>query len=86
MSTTTTVRPIYEIAQEIDRTWKNVYFGAVPYLAAMHSLDSIRDWYFDDPAKHIIVYFLSNASNWRGEDARRIKAELKAMVSPSWKD
>ena len=28
----------------------------------------------------IVRYFLSNATTWRGEDARRIKAELKALL------
>lgn len=26
------------------------------------------------------IYFLANASYWKGEDARRIKAELKSMI------
>lgn len=30
-------RPISTIADEIRRDWKNVYFGAVPYLNAMAS-------------------------------------------------
>lgn len=31
---------IAEIAQVIRRDWKQVYFGAVPYLDAMRSMDS----------------------------------------------
>lgn len=76
----TQTRPLYEIAGEIHRTWPKVYFGAVPYLAAMGDLDSIRDSYGLDSADDIVRYFLSNATTWRGEDARRIKAELKAML------
>jgi hypothetical protein len=30
-----------------------------------------------DDANGIILYFLANASSWRGDTARRIKAELK---------
>jgi hypothetical protein len=33
-----------------------------------------------DGAETIVRYFLSNASTWRGEDAKRIKAELKSML------
>jgi hypothetical protein len=33
-----------------------------------------------DTAKSIVLYFLSNASSWRGEKAKSIKAELKKMV------
>lgn len=81
MSTTTTaVRPLYEIAREIRRTWKNVYFGAVPYLDAMSSLDKVTDRYIMDSGKSIVNYFLANATGWRGDDAKRIKAELKAMI------
>lgn len=72
-------RPLYEIANEIRKDWKNVYFGAVPYLDAMFSLDKITDNYGMDSAKSIVLYFLSNASSWRGDNAKRIKTELKAM-------
>lgn len=74
-------RSIREIALEISRVWKNVFYGAVPYLKAMHQLNSIQDQYMNDSGKSIVLYFLSNAANWRGEDARRIKAELKSLTS-----
>lgn len=74
------MRPIYEIALEISRDWKKPYFGAVPYLDAMRSLNSVTDNFHQDSAKSVVLYFLSNASTWRGETAKRVKAELKAMV------
>lgn len=73
-------RPIHEIAAEIAADWEKPYFGAVPYLDAMRSLDKITDRYGEDSAKWIVLYFLSNATTWRGDTARRVKAELKAMV------
>ena len=73
-------RPINEIAAEIHRNWKNPYFGAVPYLDAMGLLESIDDNFYNDSAKSVVLYFLANAGTWRGEAARRIKAELKAMT------
>ena len=73
-------RPIYEIAKEIRKDWKNIYFGAVPYVDAMQELNQITDKYYADDAKSVILYFLANASSWRGETAKRIKAELKAMA------
>ena len=76
-------RPIHEIAREISRDWKNVYFGAVPYLEALHSLDSIEDKYIFDTGESIVLYFLSNANTWRGETARRVKAELKGILKGS---
>ena len=73
-------RPLYEIARDIRNDWKKPYFGAKPYLDAMATLDSIEDNYGWDSAKSIVLYFLSNASTWRGDTAKAIKKELKAMV------
>ena len=78
--TTTKLRPIYSIANEIRMDWKKVYFGAVPYLNAMLQLQSIDDNYGMDSAKSVVLYFLSNAGTWRGETAKRIKKELKTMA------
>lgn len=66
-------RPIYEIAAEVRKDWKKVYFGAVPYLDAMGSLDKITDNYFEDSGKSVVLYFLANAQSWRGEKAKAIK-------------
>ena len=74
------LRSLSAIAREIRRDWRNVWFGAVPYLDAMASLDSVQDKYGCDSAASIVRYFLGNAAQWRGETARRVKAELKAMV------
>jgi hypothetical protein len=74
------MRPIYEIAEEIEREWPKVWFGARPYLDAMHSLTNITDNYMYDSGESVVLYFLSNAATWKGEAARRIKAELKAMA------
>lgn len=73
-------RPLYEIAREIRKAWTKVSPYAEPYLEAMESLNTIDDNYYLDSGKSVVLYFLSNASTWRGEDARRIKAELKEML------
>jgi hypothetical protein len=81
----TNFRPLSTIAREIDANWRRnisgteLYFGAKPYLNAMYSLDKITDNFGMDSAKSIVLYFLSNASSWRGTKAKEIKAELKAM-------
>jgi len=74
-------RPIHTIASEIVADWKKPYFGAVPYLAAMQSLDTIDDDYGYDDARTVILYFMANATTWRGAKAREIKAELKALTA-----
>ena len=73
-------RTLSIIARDIRKDWKNIYFGARPYVDAMASLDSISDAYGVDSARGIVQYFLANASAWRGPVARTIKAELKAML------
>lgn len=73
-------RPIYQIAEDIRQDWKKPYFGAIPYLEAMMSLDKVTDRYGYDDGYDIVLYFLGNATSWRGEKARAIKAELKEIV------
>lgn len=73
-------RPLYEIAREIRNDWKRPYFGAEPYLDAMFSLDSITDNFMYDSGHSVVLYFLANAKTWKGDTARRVKAELKAMT------
>ena len=72
-------RKIYEIANEIEVTWKNVNYAARPYLDAMGSLTDITDNYYADSGRSVVNYFLANAGHYRGEDARRLKAELRAL-------
>jgi len=71
---------LYTIAADIIAHWPNPYFGAVPYINAMERMALVKDKYMYEDGKSIVLYFLSNASSWRGEDARRIKTELKLMI------
>ena len=73
-------RPLSTIAREIKTVWKKPYFGAVPYSDAMLGLNRIEDKYFFDSAESVVRYFLANSGTWRGDDAKRIKAELKSML------
>ncbi len=73
-------RQVNTIASEILNHWNKPYFGAIPYLTAMLHLHSINDKYFYDDARSIINYFLANAKTFRGEDAKRLKLELKSML------
>ena len=77
----TQIRPLYEIAKEVRADWgANVDYGAKPYLDAMSGLDSINSNYGMDSAKSVVCYFLANAGQYRGETAKRVKAELKKMA------
>ena len=73
-------RPISTIAGEITQDWKKVHYAAKPYLNAMYSLGNIDQNYGYDSGRSMVVYFLGNAGSWRGEVAKRIKAELNAML------
>ena len=77
-------RPLYQIAQEIKKAWPKMYFGAVPYWEAMLDLDKITDDYGADSGASVVTYFLANASSWKGEDAKRIKQELKDMLKTAY--
>lgn len=72
-------RPLSAIAREIRANW-NVNFGAVPYLEAMAELNRVEDNYFADRGCTVVSYFLANAGRWRGDVAKRVKAELKTMA------
>ena len=75
-------RKISEIAAEIRQTWKpKVNYAAEPYLEAMETLDRITDSYYQDDAEGVVRRFLINATTWRGDDARRIKAELRRHLA-----
>lgn len=77
-------RKIKEIAADIRNEWGKVGKGvspyAKPYLDAMLTLDTIDDYYYCDSAHSIVCYFLGNAGSFRGENAKRLKAELKKLA------
>jgi hypothetical protein len=77
---------IAQLAAIVRRDWRtkdgkpNVWFGAEPYLDAMETLmvvDPKGATYGWDSAESILIYFVSNAAQWRGPVARAVKAELK---------
>ena len=76
-------RTFQQIAKDIKSTWLNVYFGAVPYLEAMLELDTTDPdtMYYNDSAENIALYFLANASTFRGSDAKKLKEELKKLIN-----
>lgn len=73
-------RSLSAIAKEIKADWKKMAPYAKPYVDAMLQLNVITDKYGADDARGIVLYFLSNAGAWRGDTAKRIKAELRAIL------
>ena len=74
-------RSIFIIARDIREDWKKISPHALPYLQAMEIIDDIDGAYVFDSARDVVTRFLCNASSWRGDKARQIKAELKALCS-----
>lgn len=77
-------QPLRSLANVIMYDWRQaksgVYFGAEPYIVAMMALESVEDYYGLDSGDMIVRYFLTNASGWRGDVARAVKAELRKRV------
>lgn len=75
-------RTISSIARDIRKDWGNkINYGAKPYLDAMLYLDSPNDKYGFDDARSIVLYFLSNASTYRGNNAKVNKLALKQLCN-----
>jgi hypothetical protein len=80
----TETRTIHAIAGDIKRIWKKMYFGAVPYVDAMLTLSVRGDHYGLDSSDDILLHFFSNASAFRGDEAKALKYELVQHLSPSY--
>lgn len=74
------MRAINEIARDIKREWLKVSPAAFPYLQAMLELRTKEDKYIFETADEIVLRFLCNASSFKGEYARVLKAELKEAI------
>lgn len=83
-------RTFSDIAAEVLNLWKTKYGKnlpwslkcALPYLQAMLECDTTdkNARYYAETVESVVIYFLANITNWRGDDAKRIKAELKSML------
>jgi hypothetical protein len=82
MPTTQTAqkRTIKQIAKDIKKDWgTKVNPAAKPFLEALLTLEKRTDMYVSETADSIILYFLANASGYRGDTAKKLKAELKQL-------
>lgn len=83
-------RTFSEVAAEVLNLWKAKYGQGLPWSlrCAMPYLEAMLDCnttdknvqYYAETVESVVVYFLANITNWRGDDAKRIKAELKEML------
>jgi len=68
------------IVRDLRAQGKQVPAAAKPYLDAMRTMGSINENYGMDSGASIVGYLLSNLSQYKGETARLIKAELKSRL------
>ena len=73
------------IQDDLDEQGKEMYFGAVPYIEAMATLETMDDKYGYDDAESIVAYALGNLQTYKGPKARAIKAELKKRLDEKFK-
>ena len=74
-------RLIMEIARDIKKAWPKPYFGAVPYINAMACMTTADKLYGEERCRDVLNYFLANANTFRGEEARKLKQELKDLIA-----
>ena len=75
------MKKISAYASEIEALWPGWRKSpASAYLNAMDHIESQDSEYLYETGRGVVLGFLANASGFRGEAARRIKGELKAML------
>lgn len=79
MTKTKTLMPFEDIKKLIEKDYSIIkklpYLE--PYVDPILSLNSPQDSYYSDSGMSICLYFLSNASGWKTENAKIVKKELK---------
>jgi hypothetical protein len=76
------VRTLEEVVKEIRTVWPRIDEYSVQYLDALGRLNDLSETYYTEKGADIAERFLYNAGvTWRGADARRIKAELRSMIT-----
>lgn len=72
--------PLSQIANLIRADWVKLDDHCGNYVDAMAQIETVKDRCGADDGETVVAYFLANAETWRGENARRIKAELKRRL------
>lgn len=86
MTNTTTLRPLHAIGREMVpllRALPESHMARWAGLAQAEpicSLSTIHDAYGADSGQYVVACLLGNITGWRGEDAKRIRTELKAHL------
>ena len=73
-------RSLSDIAAEISADWMAYHDHAQPYIDAFSAMRHPTDRFGLGTGSNAIQGFLINAQTWRGPVARRVKAELRAIL------
>lgn len=75
------MRYISDIASDIETfLFVDLNKEASDALCSMHCIETLEDYHDGQSGMQIVTRFLTNAKNWNGNHARRIKNELKYMI------
>ncbi len=74
-------RPIHEIAKDIRKDWTKIDPRTNEYLKCLERMDRVNDMVGMEYGDMVVAHFLAFAApRWRGEVARKIKAELNLVL------
>lgn len=84
-------RPLSAIAADVYRAWREEGLLAMrerptfithasDYLGAMHTMQSVHETYGAQSGSRIVALALDNLGGWRSPNARKLKAELRALL------
>lgn len=73
-------RSLRAIAGEIKAVWPGRPASATYYMYEMGHVDSVDCRRYEHDGRHIVRQFLLYSCGWIGEDAMRIRCELKKMI------
>lgn len=78
-------RTIKAIVADITTTWgaekiRTTGYAARPYLEALADIETAEETYGDEKAEHLVRYLLSNLTQFKGQQARVLKEELRAHL------
>lgn len=77
---TDNTRPLSAIARDIRTAWPNMNVYARSYVDALSTANRITDRYVVGTHESTVRGFLDNSAGWRGDTAKAVKAELRAML------
>ena len=84
---TNTLRPLSAIGREMVPLLRALpdshmaKWAGLAQAVPLCSLETIKDDYYSDSGQYVVACLLGNISGWRGDDAKRIRNELKQHLA-----